>query len=164
MIQQRINVFRRASMIGNPRMKLLFAALAAGALLTSASANAQNAPISCSELPQAAAFVGTLKPGPNTRAAERHLEAAKNASSDQRCVAELRLVDHYARRSAAADRSQAEQVRQLSPEQTGAANPEPQPAGPAPHPRHVLCADPLHQDRPGGSDYHGPPVAGCTKG
>jgi hypothetical protein len=25
----------------------------------------------------------------------------------------------------------------------------------------VLCADPLHQNRPGGSDYHGPPVAGC---
>lgn len=27
--------------------------------------------------------------------------------------------------------------------------------------RTVLCADPLHQDRPGGSDYHGPPVPGC---
>jgi hypothetical protein len=23
------------------------------------------------------------------------------------------------------------------------------------------CADALHQDRPGGTDYHGPPVAGC---
>jgi predicted small secreted protein len=23
------------------------------------------------------------------------------------------------------------------------------------------CADALHQNRPGGSDYHGPPVAGC---
>ena len=23
------------------------------------------------------------------------------------------------------------------------------------------CADALHQDRPGGADYHGPPVAGC---
>jgi hypothetical protein len=27
--------------------------------------------------------------------------------------------------------------------------------------RHVRCADWLHQSRPGGSDYHGPPVAGC---
>ncbi len=25
----------------------------------------------------------------------------------------------------------------------------------------VACADPLHQDRPGGSDYHGPPVPEC---
>jgi predicted small secreted protein len=23
------------------------------------------------------------------------------------------------------------------------------------------CATPLHQDLPGGTDYHGPPVAGC---
>jgi hypothetical protein len=27
--------------------------------------------------------------------------------------------------------------------------------------RRVRCADWLHQNRPGGSDYHGPPVAGC---
>jgi hypothetical protein len=25
----------------------------------------------------------------------------------------------------------------------------------------VRCADPLHQDRPGGTDYRGPPVPGC---
>jgi hypothetical protein len=25
----------------------------------------------------------------------------------------------------------------------------------------VQCADPLHQDRPGGTDYYGPPVAEC---
>lgn len=25
----------------------------------------------------------------------------------------------------------------------------------------VLCADPLHQDRPGGTDYYGPPVPEC---
>ncbi len=25
----------------------------------------------------------------------------------------------------------------------------------------VRCADPLHQDLPGGTDYHGPPVYGC---
>jgi peptidoglycan hydrolase-like protein with peptidoglycan-binding domain len=28
--------------------------------------------------------------------------------------------------------------------------------------RAVQCADFLHQDRPGGSDYHGPPVRGCN--
>jgi hypothetical protein len=26
----------------------------------------------------------------------------------------------------------------------------------------VQCADFLHQDRPGGSDYYGPPVPGCS--
>lgn len=25
----------------------------------------------------------------------------------------------------------------------------------------VECATPMHQDRPGGTDYNGPPVAGC---
>jgi hypothetical protein len=25
----------------------------------------------------------------------------------------------------------------------------------------VRCADPMHQDLPGGTDYRGPPVAGC---
>jgi len=29
--------------------------------------------------------------------------------------------------------------------------------------RHVQCADWLHQNRPGGSDYHGPSVAGCPR-
>jgi hypothetical protein len=29
--------------------------------------------------------------------------------------------------------------------------------------RRVECADWLHQNRPGGSDYHGPPVAGCSR-
>jgi hypothetical protein len=27
----------------------------------------------------------------------------------------------------------------------------------------VRCADPLHQNRPGGSDYKGPPVPGCRR-
>jgi hypothetical protein len=31
---------------------------------------------------------------------------------------------------------------------------------PAPAPA-VRCADPMHQNLPGGSDYHGPPVYGC---
>jgi len=30
-------------------------------------------------------------------------------------------------------------------------------------PNTVQCADFFHQDRPGGSDYHGPPVAGCPQ-
>ncbi len=29
--------------------------------------------------------------------------------------------------------------------------------------RRVRCADWLHQNRPGGSDYHGPPVPGCRR-
>jgi hypothetical protein len=29
--------------------------------------------------------------------------------------------------------------------------------------RRVRCADWLHRNRPGGSDYHGPPVAGCRR-
>jgi hypothetical protein len=28
---------------------------------------------------------------------------------------------------------------------------------------HPLCADAMHQNRPGGTDYNGPPVAGCPK-
>ena len=27
----------------------------------------------------------------------------------------------------------------------------------------VQCADAMHQDRPGGTDYHGPAVAGCPQ-
>ena len=96
------------------------------------------AAISCSEIPKAQSYINGLKPGPNTRAAQRHLDAAKAASSPTQCAAELRKVDYYARRSAAADRRLAE------------------------GPRHTIrCADALHQDRPGGSDYRGPPVAAC---
>jgi len=35
------------------------------------------------------------------------------------------------------------------------------PGPPTPLTAGVQCADALHQDRPGGSDYHGPPVVGC---
>ncbi len=62
------------------------------------------AAIPCSEIPKAQHFVHGLKPGPNTRAAQRHLDAAKRAKSPRQCSAELRKVDYYARRSAAADR------------------------------------------------------------
>jgi len=35
------------------------------------------------------------------------------------------------------------------------------PGAPTPLTAGVQCADALHQGRPGGSDYHGPPVVGC---
>jgi hypothetical protein len=97
-----------------------------------------SAAITCAEVPEAQGFVDTLKPGPNTSAAQRHLDAAKSAGSEKQCVAELRQVDKYAKRSAAADRRAA-----------------------SGRTRRAKCADMLHQNRPGGSDYHGPPVAGC---
>jgi hypothetical protein len=96
------------------------------------------AAISCDQIPKAESFVSSLNPGPNTREAQRHLELAKAAKSPAECSAELQKVDTYARRSQAADRRMA-----------------------SPHHRRVACADTLHQNRPGGSDYHGPPVAGC---
>jgi hypothetical protein len=87
-------------------MRLMFAALIAGMILAPALARAQSqSQITCAQLPKAAEFVNTkLKPGPNTDAAKRHLEAAQHAASDQQCVAELRKVDYYAKRSMAADR------------------------------------------------------------
>jgi hypothetical protein len=91
------------------------------------------AAITCSQLPKAQSYVDQLRPGPNTSAAQRHLDLARAATSDGQCVSELRLVDKYAKRSAAADRRATR----------------------------VQCADFLHQDRPGGSDYRGPPVVGC---
>ena len=53
------------------------------------------------------------------------------------------------------------------PAATANASP-PRSSAPARYPRriavrHVRCADWLHQSRPGGSDYHGPPVAGCRR-
>ncbi len=33
----------------------------------------------------------------------------------------------------------------------------------APAPTTTQCADWMHQSRPGGSDYHGPPVPGCPQ-
>jgi hypothetical protein len=65
---------------------------------------ANAARIPCSDLPMAEQFVQKLRPGPNARAAQRHLEAAKNASSNRQCSAELRQVDIYAKRSVAADK------------------------------------------------------------
>jgi hypothetical protein len=118
-------------------MRVLFAGLGAIAFFLPGMAAAA---ITCSQIPQAQAFVDKLRPGPNTSAAQGHLDAAKQASSEQACVAELRQVDKYARRSAAADKRMA-----------------------AAGTRHLRCADLTHQDRPGGTDYRGPPVAACPQ-
>jgi hypothetical protein len=132
------------SINGSTSMRIFLATLAAAAFLAPGLALAA---IPCSDLPQAQSFVDKLKPGPNTRAAQQHLAAAKAAGSEEQCSAELQKVDEYARRSAEADKRMAE--------------------GGTPHHHHhyhhVKCADLLHQSRPGGSDYKGPPVAGCPK-
>jgi len=114
--------------------------------LTPAAARAEL--LRCSQIPAAQRFVDGLKPGPNTRAAQRHLDAAKRATSDKACDKELRKVDKYARRSAAADKR-------------GAAKATHKPAREAERRAAVPCADWAHQDRPGGTDYRGPPVPGC---
>ena len=79
---------------------------AAAFLLAPVAANAQ---ISCAQLPKAEAYVNDqLKPGPNTTAAKKHLALAKQARSEKGCVAELKKVDYYAKRSAAADKRAAQ--------------------------------------------------------
>lgn len=76
--------------------------LAAIAVLAPAAAAAD--PIPCSDIPMAQDFLNKLKPGPNTRAAQHHLDLARQARSATQCSAELAEVDKYARRSAAADK------------------------------------------------------------
>jgi hypothetical protein len=131
---------------------LIATALLAGPGLASAATvnpNSNGAQISCAQIPDAQRFVDGLKPGPNTRAAQQHLDAAKRASdssNDSQCVSELSRVNYYATRSAAADKRSA--THRVSAHSS------------ARH-HHVQCADALHQDRPGGTDYHGPAVAGC---
>ena len=131
-------------------MRVIPATLVAVFLLASAGlAQAATPQITCAQIPDAQRFVDGLKPGPNTSAAQQHLDAAKRASDagDQRqCVSELGRVNYYARRSAAADKRAASHMASAH----------------APR-RHVLCADAMHQDRPGGSDYHGPAVPGCRR-
>ena len=80
-----------------PTLALLAAVLLAPGIAAAA--------IPCSDLPKAERYVReNLRPGPNTRLAQRHLEAARHARSPQQCSAELEKVDEYAKRSAAADR------------------------------------------------------------
>jgi hypothetical protein len=122
--------------------------LAATPALAQTARSTANSQITCAQIPDAQRFVEGLRPGPNTRAAQQHLDAAKRASDardERQCVSELSRVDYYARRSAAADKR--------SPTHRASARTTAN--------RRVLCADPLHQNRPGGSDYHGPPVAAC---
>ena len=121
-------------------MRILVATAVAFLSLASLPATAA---ISCADIPAAQKFVDGLKPGPNTKAAQAHLDAAKSATSDSQCVAELKKVNTYAARSAAADKRSASRGTRKA--------------------RHVQCADALHQSRPGGTDYHGPPVAGCPR-
>jgi hypothetical protein len=99
--------------------------------------------ITCAQIPDAQRFVDKLRSGPNTREAQRHLDAAKSATSVKQCVAELHQVNVYARRSSEADKRMASAARR-------------------PHHRIVRCADPLHQNLPGGTDYKGSPVTGCA--
>jgi hypothetical protein len=131
-------------------MRVISATIAAAFLLSApilAHAQAATSRITCAQVPDAQRFLAGLKPGPNTSAAQQHLDAAKHAADagdDKQCVSELGRVNYYATRSAAADKRAA--------------------AHPSTTPRHhVLCADAMHQNRPGGSDYRGPPVAGCPR-
>jgi len=133
-------------------MRLIFptaiaALLLAGPALAQPAASSGGSPIACSQIPDAQRFVDGLRPGPNTSAAQQHLDAAKKASDagdDKQCVSELSRVNYYATRSANADKR-------------AAAHPA------SAHHRRVLCADALHQNRPGGTDYHGPAVPGCAR-
>lgn len=137
-------------------MRVISATIAAALLLAAPSlgpsiAQAATPQITCSQVPEAQRFVDGLKPGPNTRAAQEHLDAAKRAAdagNDRQCVSELGRVNDYATRSAAADKRSG--THHTSAHTTT-------------HHRRVLCADALHQNRPGGSDYHGPAVAGCPR-
>ena len=132
-------------------MRVISATIAAACLLAAPTlAQAATSQITCSQIPDAQHFLDGLHPGPNTSAAQQHLDAAKRAAKagdDKQCVSELGRVNYYATRSADADKRAA-----AGHTTTARATPH-----------HVLCADPLHQDRPGGSDYHGPPVAGCPR-
>jgi hypothetical protein len=117
--------------------------------------------IECAQIPHAQSFIDGLKPGPNTQAAQRHLDAAKNAKSDKDCVAELGKVNYYAKRSAAADariaNGQAAAHSEAKPKKGKVKTAKAKPGSA------IQCADSLHQDRPGGSDYKGKPVAGCKR-
>ncbi|HEY3916390.1 MAG TPA: hypothetical protein VGL83_01295 [Stellaceae bacterium] len=134
----------------------VFTAAFAATLLTAGAALAQpaaqnqtsNQQIACSQISDAQHFVDGLKPGPNTRAAQQHLDSAKAASqarNDRQCVSELGRVNYYAKRSAAADKRAATRHQVSAHSRV----------------RHVQCADATHQNRPGGTDYHGPAVPGC---
>ena len=119
--------------------------------------------IECSQIPHAQSFIDGLKPGPNTKAAQLHLDAAKNAKSDKECVTELGKVNYYAKRSAAADARAAKgAAKSVAPKSAKPAKTKVKTAK-AKSSGGTKCADTLHQDRPGGSDYTGKPVPGCKR-
>jgi hypothetical protein len=68
------------------------------------AADAAEAAAACPGISATQHQINRLRPGPNTRAAQRHLDAARRARSDAACRRELLQADRYARRSAAADR------------------------------------------------------------
>jgi hypothetical protein len=125
-------------------MRVVLAAFIALLMATPAFAASK---ITCSQIPAAQRFVSGLRPGPNTRAAQRYLDEAKHAKSDRQCVLDLGRVNYYAKRSAEAD-------RRLAHRKATHAAAKPAPRG--------KCADLLHQDRPGGSDYRGS-RSGCAR-
>ncbi len=138
-------------------MRFLPVLLAALVFATPAFAATQ---ITCSQIPEAQRFLETLKPGPDTREAQIHLDAAKRAKTNRECVHELGIVNYYATRSVEADRRAARRAREET-RTRHEAHVASEPARPLPP--HVKCADFFHQDRPGGSDYKGPPVPGCKR-
>lgn len=135
-------------------MRVIRITLVAAFMLTSPLlAHAATTQINCAQIPDAQRFVDGLRPGPNTRAAQQHLDAAKQASDagdQQHCVSELSRVNYYARRSADADKRMEGRATHASATRSART-------------RRVLCADALHQDRPGGTDYKGPPVPSCPR-
>ena len=136
-------------------MRSIFATAALLLLAAPALAATQ---IECSQIPHAQAFIDGLKPGPNTKLAQQHLDAAKKAKSDKQCVDELGKVNYYAKRSAAADKHTPQSA--AKPPKAKKAPPK---TAKAKRPRTVQCADLLHQNRPGGTDYRGPPVPACNR-
>jgi hypothetical protein len=151
-------------------MRVVLATLLALMVAAPAFAASQ---ITCSQIPAAQRFVSGLKPGPNTRAAQRYLDEAKRAKSDRQCVLDLGRVNYYAKRSAEADRRLEQRKAKhgtAKPHVPAADASRPTQAG-AVHPAEARaptakpadkCADLLHQDRPGGSDYRGPPRSSCA--
>jgi len=129
--------------LGGRRVRALAFTLTAFAFLAPALPAAA---MTCADVPAAQAFVDKLQPGPNTSAAQSHLNAARAAGSETQCVAELQQVNKYAQRSADADKRKASGAAS-----TTARRPV----------RRVQCADTLHQNRPNGTDYHGPRVPYC---
>jgi hypothetical protein len=83
----------------------IYPAAIVGAVLLAASPALAASQITCSQIPKAEAFLHKLKPGPNTRAAWKHLELAKHAKSDHACVTQLGEVNYYAKKSMRADKA-----------------------------------------------------------